>query len=155
MNADLRTWLVRWLYGVAAVHFLVGFVLPWISDLPLLDGYHRQLESAFWGSTAPQAARAQQIWWIALFGPTIQGLSLWMGALVRLGEYHRSSLAWGALILGLVIWAPQDIAISLQAAAWSHVWADCAALAVMLPPLAWLWQHDSRRTPAASDTEAA
>lgn len=50
----------------------------------------------------------------------------------------------------LAVWAPQDILVSLRAACWPHVWADVAALAVMLPPLLWLWRHDA----AAARTQA-
>jgi hypothetical protein len=37
------------------------------------------------------------------------------------------------------------MALSLRAAAWSHVWLDSAALAGMLPPLVYLYCTD--RTP--------
>lgn len=139
---EIRKWLLRWMYAVAAVHMIIGVALPWIGNLPLLETYHRHTELAFWGVRASDAARAQQVWWIALFGPTIQGLSLWMGALVYFGERYGSTLAWGVLILGLLVWAPQDISISLRADNWIHVWADCFALATMLPPLLWLYWHD-------------
>lgn len=137
-----RKWLIRWLYGAALVHLIVGVALPWIGNLPLVDGYHRHVEAAFWGAQAPDAARAQQVWWIALFGPTIQGLSLWMGALVYFGQRYKSAVAWGMLILGILVWAPQDIVISLWANSWIHVWVDGFAILTMLPPLVWLWQHD-------------
>lgn len=137
-----RPWLVRWMYATALVHLLVGMALPWIGNLPMFDDYHRGIEAAFWGASAPAAARAQQVWWIALFGPTVQGMSLWMLALIHFGDRYRSGLAWGALIAGIVIWAPQDILISLRAGCWTHVWVDVFAVMTMLPPLAWLWLHD-------------
>jgi hypothetical protein len=105
---------------------------------------------AFWHSALPApyaaAARAQQNWWISLFCATVQSLGLWMGALVHLGHKHRSAFAWGMLSAGLVLWAPQDIAISLQADCWPHVVVDLLAVAGMLPPMLWLWQHDRRTT---------
>jgi hypothetical protein len=45
-----------------------------------------------------------------------------------------------------VIWAPQDMLVSLRAGCWAHVTADAFALAVMLPPLMWLWLDDRRTT---------
>lgn len=141
----IRPWVVRWMYGVAVGHLLVGLLLPWIGNLPFLETYHRTIESAFWGSAAPLAARVQQVWWISLFGPTLQSLALWMSALTCIGDRHRSSFAWGWLIIGVIIWAPQDMLVSLRADAWIHVWVDCFALATMLPPLFWLWVHDRRQ----------
>ncbi len=144
MNREvLRTWMVRWIYATVIVHLLVGILLPWLPNAPLVDAYHRGIEAAFWGSdAAPAAARAQQAWWIALFGPTLQGAAIWMAALVRFGDRQRSAAAWGWLIAGLAVWAPQDMLISLQADCWRHVWLDAFALAMMLPPLVWLWRHD-------------
>lgn len=141
----MRRFLVWWMYAMVLGHLLVGLALPWVVDAPLLEGYHRGIEAAFWGQAAPAPARAQQMWWIALFGPTVQCMTLYMGALVRVGDTSRSSFAWAALIAGLVLWAPQDMAISLRAACWPHVWVDSVALLLMLPPLAWLWQHDRKR----------
>lgn len=147
-SITVRPWLVRWMYATALVHLLVGLALPWIGDLPVFDSYHRGVEAAFWGAAAPSAARAQQVWWIALFGPTIQGMSVWMLALIHFGDRYRSGLAWGALIAGIIIWAPQDMLISLRADCWTHVWVDAFAVVTMVPPLAWLWFQDRRQSSA-------
>jgi hypothetical protein len=147
-SPNSRLWIIRWMYAVAVVHLVVGILLPWVSDASLFGAYHRSIEAAFWGANAPAAARAQQLWWISLFGPTVQGLSIWMLALVRIGERHRSVFAWGALILGVLVWAPQDMLISLRADCWAHVWLDFFAVLTMLPPLVWLWLHDRKHLQA-------
>lgn len=145
MSERMRGWLVQWMYGVAATHFLVGLLLPWIGDLSLLDTYHLQVEAAFWSGQAPPPARAQQLWWMSLFGATLQALAVAMAALVHAGDRRHDSRIWGALILLIVVWAPQDMLISLRAACWTHIWIDCLAVLVMLPPLALLWVRDRRR----------
>ena len=137
------------MYGIAAGHLAVGLMLPLVAGHAALDMYHRGIEAGFWINGAPPAARAAQIWWISLFGPTVQTLALWMGALIHIGDRQRSTFAWGWLIVGIVVWAPQDIGISLQAHAWAHVWIDCFAMITMLPPLAWLWRHDRRSSSVA------
>ena len=71
-----------------------------------------------------------------------QVMALFMIALVRLADRLRQPSIWSWLIGGLVIWAPQDMLVSLRADCWAHVAADAFALAVMLPPLVWLWRHD-------------
>lgn len=138
----LRRWAVRYTFVAIGAHLLVGALLPWMINAPAFDGYHRAIEAAFWGADAPAAARAQQVWWISLFGPTVQAAALWMGALAWLGARQRSAFAWGALIAGMVLWAPQDMLISLRANCWTHVWIDTIAVVGMLPPLVYLFVVD-------------
>ena len=134
-RAFVRTWAVRLTYASIAAHLVVGALLPFIVSLGVLDGYHRGIETAFYGAAIPAQARAHQSWWIALFGPTVQAAAVWMAGLAYMGDRHRSAFAWGALIAGILLWAPQDMAISLQRGVWPHVWIDTAALIIMLPPL--------------------
>ncbi|MES2262872.1 MAG: cell division protein [Pseudomonadota bacterium] len=141
-RAAIRTWLVRWLYAAAVAHLLVGVLLPWIAGADFLNWYHRGVAAAFWPGTAPAAAIAQQAWWMALFGPTVQTVGLWMIALVHLAERRRDAAAWAWLLAGIVVWAPQDIFVSLRAGVWPNVWLDCFAVASMVPPLLWLWRAD-------------
>ncbi len=109
----------------------------------MFEAYHRSVEHFFWpGGPAPAGSRPAQVWWIALFGATVQSTALWMAALVHLGDRHRSATAWAWLLAGLALWAPQDMALSIHAQVWVHVWVDCMALLVMVPPLVWLWRHD-------------
>ncbi|MDY7538651.1 cell division protein [Undibacterium sp. RTI2.1] len=156
-----RIWLVRWMYAAAAMHLLVGALLPWIANASIFNNYHHGIELAFWGdawnslhtltTSGAATVRAQQVWWISLFGPTVQSTAIWMGALVYFGDQQRSSFAWKALIIGIVVWAPQDMLISLQADCWNHVWVDLFAVVMMLPPLIWLWREDQTTlTKAAS-----
>jgi len=139
-----RQWVVCWMYGIAVVHLLVGIALPWLADAAVFDAYHRGIEQHFWARAAPAQARSQQVWWIALFGATLQSTALWMLALVHLGHRLHQRAPWGWLMAGLLVWAPQDILISMQAHAWPHLLVDAAALASMLPPLLWLWNKDGR-----------
>lgn len=141
-RAALRGWAVRLTYASIALHLIVGAMLPLIVNAPVFEGYHHAIETAFFGADIPQGARALQTWWISLFGPTVQAAAVWMAALAWIGDRQRSAFAWGALIAGIVLWAPQDMAISLRASCWSHVWLDCAALAGMLPPLFYLFYVD-------------
>lgn len=149
-SATLRCWLIRWMYAAAIVHFLVGVVLAWLGHSTMFEGYLHGIDLSFWGESAPAPARAQQLWWIALFGATVQSFALYMLALIHLADRHRSRAAWGWLIVGLIVWAPQDIAISLQADIWLHLWLDCFALASLLPPLIWLYRHDRASVSAES-----
>ncbi|WP_339486374.1 cell division protein [Pseudomonas sp. RL_5y_Pfl2_70] len=142
---SLRRALVLWLYAAALVHLLVGLSLSWAGHSDLLDGYLQTLEQTFWGADAvPVAAREQQVWWLALFGATLQSYSLFMLALVHIGNRLKTPLAWGGLMAGIVLWAPQDMLLSAQKQVWSHLWFDSAALIVLLPPLFWLYRHDRR-----------
>lgn len=134
----VRPWVIQWMYGVVIGHLAAGILLPWISALSMFDAYHRSVESGFWSHGAPAKARSQQVWWISLFGPTAQVLAIWMGALIRIGDLHRSTFVWNWLIIGVIVWAPQDMMVSLRAGAWIHVWIDYFALITMLPPLIWL-----------------
>ena len=139
-----RRYLVLWMYASIIAHFMVGLLMPWIADLSIFNSYHQTLEAAFWPQAAPAAARAQQAWWISLFGPTVQSVAIWMGALVHIGDRQRSRFAWAWLIIGLLVWAPQDMLVSLRASATIHVWVDSLALLAMLPPLCCLWCYDKQ-----------
>jgi hypothetical protein len=149
-RASLRRWAVRLTYASIAAHLVVGALLPLIVNAALFDSYHRGIEAAFLGNDIPPAAHALQSWWIALFGPTVQAAALWMGALAWIGDRQRLRFAWGALIAGLLLWAPQDMALSLRAGVWAHVWLDTIALAGMLPPLAYLFFTDRNKAEVAA-----
>ncbi|VWM16085.1 thiol-disulfide oxidoreductase DCC family protein [Burkholderia lata] len=138
-----RRIVVSWMYCAAIAHLLVGIAVPWVVGTPWLDAYHRVIELHFWAGTAPEPARAQQIWWMSLIGATVQCASVWMLALVHLGNRLRRREVWGWLLAGLLIWAPQDLLFSLQAHVLGHVAIDAAALVAMVPPLVWLWRRDA------------
>lgn len=143
-RATVRTWAVYLTYAGIAGHLLAGALLPFIVGLDVFDGYHHGIERAFYGAAIPDGARAHQHWWISLFGPTVQAAAVWMAALAYMGERQKNAFAWAALIAGMLLWAPQDIYISLLAGAWPHVWIDTAALMIMLPPLLALYFIDRR-----------
>ncbi|VWC93653.1 thiol-disulfide oxidoreductase DCC family protein [Burkholderia lata] len=140
---NVRRIVVTWMVGAAIAHLLVGMAVPWVAGAPWLDAYHRVIELHFWAGVAPDAARAQQVWWMSLIGATVQCASVWMLALVHLGNRLRRREVWGWLLAGLLIWAPQDMLFSLQAQVSGHVAIDTAALVAMVPPLVWLWRRDS------------
>ncbi|HEY0062260.1 MAG TPA: cell division protein [Telluria sp.] len=144
-SETIRKWTVWYVYAAIAAHLAVGMLLPLIAGLSMFDGYHQAIESAFWGPAIPAQARAQQVWWISLFGPTVQAAAIWMAGLAWMGNRQRNAFAWGALIAGMVLWAPQDMLISLQAQCWAHVWIDTFALVTMLPPLIYLFLVDRKK----------
>lgn len=139
------------MYVAVLAHLFVGMLLPWVAAWPVMEFYHRIIETGFWPDTVPVAAREQQIWWLSLFGPTVQSMAIWMGVLVYIGDRQRSAMVWAWLMIGLLLWAPQDILISLRADAWIHVWIDCFAVATMLPPLLVLWWLDRRAANSADE----
>ncbi|NGZ83018.1 cell division protein [Duganella aceris] len=137
-----RTWLVRWVYVVTVAHLMVGVLLPLCAGTALSEGYRRDIESYFFSGDAPVAAQALHVWWISLFGPTVQAAAIWMAGLAVIGDKQRNAFAWAMLILGLLVWAPQDMLISARAHCWINLWMDALVLAVMLPPLLWLCKQD-------------
>lgn len=145
---NTRRLAVNWLYAAAGVHIAVGVLLTVAADASVFDAYHRSVEVSFWPDGSPAAAREQQVWWIRLFGATIQSMSIWMAALVWAGDLTRRSAIWWALLAGLLIWAPQDIWLSAVRGAWVHVAVDAFALASMGPAMVWLVWVDRARRPA-------
>lgn len=136
----LRPWLIFWMYLIAFGHFACGVLLAWFSNLSFFDHYHQSILERF-GDLSVHA-HEMQVWWISLFGATVQNLAVLMGVLTYLGSKQRSEFVWGWMIIGLILWAPQDMLISLQIDLWLHVWVDSIALLVMVPPLAVLWWLD-------------
>jgi hypothetical protein len=137
-----RTWLVRWMYAATAAHLVVGVLLPLCAGTVLSEGYRRGIEAYFFSGATPVAAQALHVWWMSLFGPTVQAAAIWMAGLAVIGDKQRNAFAWAMLILGLLVWAPQDMLISARAHCWINLWIDALALAVMLPPLLWLCKLD-------------
>jgi hypothetical protein len=137
-----RSWLVRWMYGVAAAHLAVGVLMPLCAGAAVATEYRRAIEAFFFNGEAPPAAQALHIWWMSLFGPTVQAAAIWMAGLVVMGDKQRNAFAWVMLMLGLLVWAPQDMLISARAHCWINLWIDMLALLVMLPPLLWLCKLD-------------
>lgn len=140
----LRRALVLWLYAMALLHLLAGVLLTWAGNTGLFTDYLHSIEQIFWGQAAPPAARAQQVWWLGLFGATLQSYALSLLALVHLGQRLRAPSAWAWLMAGIVLWAPQDMLLSYQVQMWSHLVFDSLALLTLLPPLLWLYCHDRR-----------
>jgi hypothetical protein len=138
------------------MHLLAGLTLAWAGHSGLLDDYLNTIEQAFWGADiVPVTVRTQQVWWLALFGATLQSYALYMFALVHLGNRLKSAMPWGWLIVGILLWAPQDMLVSAQARVWSHLWFDSFALLVLLPPLFWLYRHDRRTALTSSESNHA
>ncbi len=138
----LRPWLIRWLYLITFGHFVGGVLLAWFSSFYFLDDYHASILTRFGDLTVH--AHALQVWWLSLFGATLQNLAIFMGVLTYLGNKYRNAVVWAWMIVGLMLWAPQDMLISLQIDLWLHVWVDLIALALMLPPLVILWLLDRK-----------
>ncbi len=141
---------IRWLQAMALAHLFGGLVLTWAGHAPWFDSYFASIEQVFWAQAVPVAAREQQVWWMALFAATVQSYALYMLALIQLGDRFADHRVWGWLMAGLLLWAPQDLWLSLRVGLWSHGVIDGLALLVLVPPLVWLYRHDRRQTMAGA-----
>lgn len=130
-----RRWLVLWLYAVAGGHLVGAFIMTWFPDLPLLDTYHQGVLASFGFPPDQLPPKALQLWWMGLFGATLQAFALFLLGLIYCADRYRMAGIWLFLALALLWWAPQDIYISLQKNVWSHLWVDLTALVVLLPTL--------------------
>jgi len=139
-----RHWLIRWMYLVTFGHLASGVLLAWFSNTDMFEQYHQTILVQA-GNTAPAALVLQQ-WWLSLFGATLQNLAILMLILIYVGNKYRDALVWLWIIIGLIIWAPQDIIISLQINLWLHVWVDVIALILFIPTLIFLWITDRKYT---------
>jgi hypothetical protein len=143
-HQSLRCWLISWMYLITLGHFVAGVLLAWFSSADIFDHYHQTILVQF--GIAQNSAQDLQEWWLSLFGATLQNLAIFMGALTYLGNKFRHASVWIWMIVGLIVWAPQDILISLRIDLWLHVWIDIVALFLMLPPLIALWRIDRINT---------
>ncbi len=136
----VRVWLIRWMYFITLAHLGSGVLLAWFANSSWLEGYH---QSVLWRFN-DLSIQAHQLhtWWLSLFGATLQNIGIFMGILTYLASIHRSAFIWLWMVIGLILWAPQDMLISLQIDLWQHVWVDAFVLLIMLPPLIILWWID-------------
>ena len=141
-SAALRPWLIRWLYLITLGHFAGGVLLAWFSNFSFFDHYHQSILDRF-GDVSIHA-HGLQVWWLSLFGATLQNLAIFMGVLTYVGSKQRSAFVWAWMIIGLILWAPQDMLISMRIDLWLHVWVDSFVLLLMLPPLIILWWVDRK-----------
>jgi hypothetical protein len=132
------------MYFITFGHFISGVLLAWFSHFSFFEHYHQSILSQIGDISV--AAHQLQVWWLSLFGATLQNLAIFMGILTYVGNKHRSASVWLWMMAGLVIWAPQDMLISLRIDLWLHVWIDLLALVMMLPPLIALWIIDRTNT---------
>lgn len=140
-----RSWLIKWLYLVALGHLIMGLLMTWGADTPLLASYHQSVLTAFGFSSDEGQVRDLHVWWVALFGATLQAFALFMCALIYIGGRYAHPAIWCWLIVAIIVWAPQDIFISLQKGIWLHAWVDVLATCVILLPLISLWVTDRKR----------
>lgn len=141
----VRTYLINYLYLWVIIHLMVGLLLPWLKYFPMLDPYHNSIESAIFGRNIPENARNLHLWWMGLFGATVQFASIYMGLLVYVGDKYKLNIIWKGMIIGLLVWAPQDMYISLQYKIYSHVVMDVLVLIMIVPILIWLNIIDSKK----------
>jgi hypothetical protein len=130
------------MYLITFGHFACGILLAWFSNLSLFDNYHQSILNQIGDFSAN--AHSLQVWWLSLFGATLQNLAIFMGILIYVGNKQRRAFVWGWMIFGLLLWAPQDILISLQINLWLHVWVDSIVILLMLLPLIILWWIDRK-----------
>jgi hypothetical protein len=132
---------IRWLYLAAFGHFLVGLLMTWFGDSLLFSSYNQSALKNFM-LVDSQAAEAFHIWWLAIFGATLQAFSILLAALIYLGNQYKNNRVWLLIIIAIVIWAPQDIYFSAMKHIWMNVWVDLAAVITLLPPLVFLMRCD-------------
>lgn len=147
MNS-MRRWLIYWMYFIAVGHFVGGVLFAWFANLDALGSYHDSVVGRF-GDLSIQLHQLH-VWWLSLFGATLQNLAIFMGIVIYVGNKARDAAVWRWVVIGLVIWVSQDIIISLQVNLWVHVWVDSIALLVMLPPLLCLWWIDKHNPQTSS-----
>ena len=145
----LRNRLIVWLYLVTFGHFAAGILLAWFSHLAIFDHYHLTILNQI-GDTSV-GARQLNSWWLSLFGATLQNLAILMGVLIFAANRHGKAYIWLWMIIGLLVWAPQDMLISMQLNLRLHLWVDAIALLLLLPPLVILYWVDSKASRASSN----
>lgn len=138
----VRLWLIYWMYLISFGHLAAGIFLAWFANLHFFEAYHHSILERF-GNLSTQAYQLQ-VWWLSLFGATVQNLAIFMGVLTYVASKQRSSFVWLWMMIGLILWASQDMLISLRIDLWLHVWVDSCVLLMMLPPLFMLWWIDRK-----------
>ena len=102
MHTDtIRKWLISWLYLLTCGHFAAGVLLAWFSNLDLFDHYHQSILMQVGNSSV--SAHQLQVWWVRLFGATLQNLAIYMGVLTYVASRQRSAFVWAWMVVGLIV----------------------------------------------------
>lgn len=118
--------------------------MTWMMDSAFFESYHQLVLGKFWPEGPPVMARELHLWWLKLFGATLQFAAIFMAILIYLGDRTGRAAVWLWMMIGLMIWGPQDIYVSLQRDLWMHLWIDLFVLSSMIPPLFLLWRCDRK-----------
>ena len=121
----------------AILHILTGLGMTWWGDSLVFETYHQMVLTQI-----PNAGRTLEQVWFSLFGATLQLVGMMLLALIYCAQKFRSAKLWTFLIVGLCLWAAQDIFLSLRYALWLNVVVDLAALLWSVPCLVCLVLFD-------------
>lgn len=105
----------RWLEIVAWLITGFGLLMALFISTPLFQGFHSQIDPAFWPSGAiPQAAERYQSWVLSAWGATVAGWGLLLLFVARVPFRARQPWVWPAIAWSLVLWFALDTAASLR-----------------------------------------
>lgn len=140
----MRRLIIAWLYLLAAAHWLLGVAMTWFSHSSWFANYHATVLSRFYIELDNADAYALQLWWVSLFGATLQAFSLLLLALIYVADRRQYSNIWLVLAGVILVWLPQDIYVSQLHFMFLHVWIDLIAAFMLVVPLLWLWHSDRK-----------
>ena len=103
----------KWLLIVGLIVAVFGGIMAFFSATPLFTVFNRQIDPAFWGGQAPDAAARQfQQWIYAVWGATIAGWGIFIAFIAHYPYRQKERWARNCLVLGLLVWYLLDTSLS-------------------------------------------
>ncbi len=126
----------RWLLIVSVSMAAFGVMMALMSGTALFAPFNSQIDPAFWGTGAVDAAARQfQQWLYGVWGATIAGMGMLAAFIAHHPFRNKERWAWQSLAAGVAVWFALDTLLSLIHRVYFNAAFNVAVLILVMLPL--------------------
>jgi hypothetical protein len=104
----------KWLFVVGVIISIFGAMMAFLSGTPVFDLFNRQIDPAFWGSSAlGDSTKRFQEWIYGVWGATTAGWGIFLTFIAHYPFGRRERWSWNCMVAGLAVWFVLDTSLSI------------------------------------------